>query len=138
LSALLVITLASCTATPLSSSSTPAAQQVEPASAPSSSSAICGTPPCEKYLSRSETRTLDEAISGHPILSAVALHLVISAFCGGILCLWGEGASFVYVKRATHAAAQDGGCLRVHVLPQGRAWQLVSLDTSNQSPYCTG
>ena len=135
LSALLVIVLASCTLPP--PSSTPAAQQVESATATSASSAICGVPPCDKYLPRQETRTLDSAISGHPIASAIALHLVISAFCGGILCLWGEGVTFVYAERETHLAAQNGECLRVHVLPQGHAWQLVSLDASNQSPYCT-
>ena len=136
LSALLALVLASCTLPP--ASSTPAAQQVESATASSASSAICGVPPCDKYLPRQETKTLDSAISGHPIASAIALHLVISAICGGILCLWGEGVSFVYVERETHLAAQNGECLRVHVLPQGHAWQLVSLDASNQSPYCTG
>src|SRR5579859_6951562 len=104
LSALLVIVLASCTLPP--SSSSPVAQQVESATASSASSAICGVPPCDKYLPRQETRTLDSAISGHPIASAVALHLVISALCGGILCLWGEGVTFVYVERETHLAAQ--------------------------------
>lgn len=99
---------------------------------------ICGTPPCDRYLTRGETRTLDRAISGHPIASAIALHLVVSAFCGGVLCIWGEGFSFVYVKEETHAAAQNDECLRVHVLPHGRQWQLVNLDASNQGPYCTG
>jgi hypothetical protein len=138
LSALLMTTMAACTIIPASSSSTPAAQEAGAASAPSTSSKICGTPPCDKYLSRGETRTLDKAITGHPIASAIALHLVISTFCGGILCVWGEGVTFVYTERQTHLAAQNGECLRVHVLPQGRAWQLVSLDTSNQGPYCTG
>jgi len=71
------------------------------------------------------------------VAAAIALHLVVSAICGGIVCLWGEGVSYVYVERQTHLAAQNGECLRVHVLPQNHAWQLVSLDRSNQSPYCT-
>ena len=100
--------------------------------------AICGTPPCDKYLTRSETRSLDHAVSGHPIASAIALHLVVSALCGGVLCIWGEGFSFVYVEHETHLAAQNNECLRVHVLPKGHEWQLVNLDASNQSPYCTG
>lgn len=140
LSALLAFTAASCTIVPASSSSTPVAEQAATATAttPSSTVKTCGTPPCDKYLSRGETRTLDKALSGHPIASAIAMHLVISTFCGGILCVWGEGVTFVYTERQAHLAAENGACLRVHVLPQGRSWQLVSLDTSNQSPYCTG
>ncbi len=138
LSVLLMFAATSCTIVPASSSSTPAAEQAGPAAAPSSSTKICGTPPCDKYLSRGDTRTLDKALSGHPIASAIAMHLVISTFCGGILCVWGEGVTFVYTERETHLASQNGECLRVHVLPQGRSWQLVSLDASNQSPYCTG
>jgi len=138
LSVLLMFAVTSCTIVPASSSSTPAAEQAASAAAPSESAKICGTPPCDKYLSRGTTRTLDKALSGHPIASAIAMHLVISTFCGGILCVWGEGVTFVYTERETHLAAENGACLRVHVLPQGRSWQLVSLDTSNQSPYCTG
>jgi len=94
-------------------------------------------PPCDRYLSRGHTRTLDGAISGHPIASAIALHLVVSTLCGGVLCIWGEGFTFVYVQHAVHQAAQNGQCLRVHVLPQGHGWRLVSIDGSAQSPYCT-
>ncbi|MGH6657304.1 MAG: hypothetical protein ACRDVE_19145, partial [Actinocrinis sp.] len=88
----------------------------------------CGVPPCDQYLSRGRTRDLNDAVSGHPVLSAVAMHLVVSAFCGGILCIWGEGFTFVYVQGKVHQAAQNGQCLRVHILPQGREWQIVSLD----------
>ena len=139
--------LALCLAlAPATASCKSAAQSQQPAAAqapaPSSTSAspvaICGTPPCDKYLTRSETRTLDHAVSGHPIASAIALHLVVSAFCGGVFCIWGEGFSFVYVEHETHLAAQNNECLRVHVLPNGHEWQLVNLDASNQSPYCTG
>lgn len=115
----------------------PAARSDPAATAPAAQAAVCGTPPCDKYLTRSETRDLDHAVSGHPIASAIALHLVVSAFCGGVLCIWGEGFSFVYVQHETHVAAQAGECLRVHVLPKGHEWQLVNLDASNQSPYCT-
>ena len=114
----------------------PAAVQQLTSTAPPA--AVCGTPPCDKYLTRGETRSLDHAISDHPIASGIALHLVVSAFCGGILCIWGEGAGYVYVEHETHVAAQNGECLRVHVLPQGHEWQLVNLDASNQSHYCTG
>ena len=123
---------------PPAPSSTPASTSAPPpTSAPASAVAICGSPPCDKYLTRSETRSLDHAVSGHPIASAIALHLVVSALCGGVLCIWGEGFSFVYVEHETRVAAQNNECLRVHVLPKGHEWQLVNLDASNQSPYCT-
>lgn len=122
---------------PPAPSSTSAATS-PPAAAPASTVAICGSPPCDKYLTRGETRSLDHAVSGHPIASAIALHLVVSALCGGVLCIWGEGFSFVYVEHETHLAAQNDECLRVHVLPKGHEWQLVNLDATNQSPYCTG
>lgn len=102
-----------------------------------SNAAICGLPPCDKYLSRSRTRSLDDALSGHPIVSAVALHLVVGLVCGVVLCIVGEGFTFIYAQREAHQAAKNGECLRVHILPQGRAWQLVRLDATNQSPYCT-
>jgi hypothetical protein len=132
LCALLAIAPAACSLTPQSGASASAS----PSSAPSSNAAICGKPPCDRYLSRSDTRTLDKEISGHPVAAAIALHLAVSIVCGGILCVWGEGVTYVYVVRQTHLAAQNGDCLRVHVLPSGRAWQLVSLDASDQSPYC--
>jgi len=38
----------------------------------------------------------------------IALHLVVSAFCGGIFCVWGEGVvTFVYVERETTTPAQN-------------------------------
>ena len=104
---------------------------------PPLSTPICGTPPCDKYLSRGDTRTLDSTISKHPLASAVALHLAVSLVCGAVLCVWGEGFTLAYVQHEAHLAAQNGECLRVHVLPQGHEWQLVQLDATNQSPYCT-
>lgn len=106
-------------------------------SAPVSSAPTCGVPPCDKYLSRGDTRTLANTISDHPIASALVLHLAVSLVCGGILCVWGEGFTLAYVDHVSHVAAQNGECLRVHVLPKGHEWQLVSLDATNQRPYCT-
>jgi hypothetical protein len=113
------------------------AQQPAATSRAATPAATCGIPPCDKYLTRSETQTLNRAITGHPITSAIVLHLVVSAFCGGIFCIWGEGISFVYIQHEAHLAAQSDECLRVHILPQGHQWQLVNLDASNQSPYCS-
>lgn len=95
-------------------------------------------PPCDKYLSRGDTRTLDSAISNHPIASAIALHVAVGLLCGVVLCVWGEGFTLAYVQHAAHQAARNGECLRVHILPQGREWRLVQLDETNQRPYCTG
>ena len=107
------------------------------AASPTSSVPICGVPPCDKYLSRSDTRTLDSTISNHPLASAVALHLAVGLLCGAVLCVWGEGFTLAYVQHTAHQAAQNGECLRVHILPQGHEWRLVQLDGTNQSPYCT-
>jgi len=104
---------------------------------PTSSVPICGVPPCDKYLSRGETRTLDSTISNHPLASALALHVAVGLLCGAVLCVWGEGFTLAYVQHTAHQAAQNGECLRVHILPQGHEWRLVQLDETNQSPYCT-
>lgn len=133
----LALATASCTSAARDRRSA-AVQAPAPSTTSASAVAICGTPPCDKYLTRGETRSLDRAVSGHSIASAIALHLVVSALCGGVLCIWGEGYSFVVVEHETHLAAQNNECLRVHVLPKGHEWQLVNLDASNQSPYCTG
>jgi hypothetical protein len=116
-----------------SSTGTAAAAAADPASG----ARICGVPPCDRYLSRGDTRTLDSAISKHPIASAIALHVAVGLLCGAVLCVWGEGFTLAYVQHAAHQAAQNGDCLRVHILPQGREWRLVQLDGTNQSPYCT-
>jgi len=135
----LALALATASCTPNAQDRQPAAAQAPaPSSSSAAATAICGTPPCDKYLTRAATRDLDRAVSGHPIASAIVLHLVVSAFCGGVLCIWGEGFSFVYVEHETRLAAENNECLRVHVLPKGHEWQLVNLDASNQSPYCTG
>ena len=139
---LAVATVAGCT--PTTGNSAPAqiqAQSQAPSSAaasdPAPSTPICGVPPCVRYLSRSETRTLDSTITGHPLASALALHLAVSLLCGAVLCIWGEGFTLAYVQHEARVAAQNGQCLRANILPQGREWQLVQLEATNQSPYCT-
>lgn len=103
----------------------------------SSSSHICGVPPCVKYVSRGTTRTIDNTILKHPVASAIALHVAVGLVCGAVLCVWGEGFTLAYVQHAAHEAAQNGECLRAQILPQGHEWRLVQLDATNQSPYCT-
>jgi hypothetical protein len=98
---------------------------------------ICGTPPCVRFISRGDTKTLSSTLSDHPILSTVALHAAVMVLCGGILCLLGEGVSLAYVDRAAKDAAGQHACLKVSILPDSDKWKLVNLGTSNQSPYCT-
>ncbi|WP_194920045.1 hypothetical protein [Catenulispora rubra] len=98
---------------------------------------ICGTPPCVRFLSRGDTSTLSSTVSDHPILSTVALHAAVMVLCGGILCLLGEGIGLDYVAHAAKDAANHHACLRVNILSDNDKWKLISLSTSNQSPYCT-
>ena len=97
---------------------------------------ICGAPPCVRYVSRGETKTLASTLTEHPILSTVALHTAVMLLCGGILCLFGEGVSLVYVDHAAKDAAGQHACLKVSILPDNDKWKLATLSTSNQSPYC--
>ena len=62
---------------------------------------------CVKYVSRGTTRTIDSTISKHPVASAIALHVAVGLMCGAVLCVWGEGFTFVYVQHAAHQAAQN-------------------------------
>jgi hypothetical protein len=118
-------------------SSAPAAPKSS-APAPSSSSfPICGTPPCDKYLSRSQTHNIDADIAAHSLASEIALHLVVGLVCGGFLCDWGAGLTYDYVKAQIHQAAQNDECLRVRIFPHDGSRQLVQLVPTNQSPYCT-
>ena len=103
----------------------------------SSDTKVCGTPPCMRFVSRSETKTIAETFGDHPFLSSVAMHVVVSLLCGGILCLLGEGVSVAYVGDAAKHAAAAHECLRVRILPNGHEWHLVDVTASNQSPYCT-
>lgn len=98
---------------------------------------VCGAPPCVRFLSRGDTSTLSTTVSDHPILSTVALHAAVMVLCGGILCLLGEGISLDYVAHAAKDAANQHACLKVSILPDNDKWKLMSLSTSNQSPYCT-
>ena len=109
------------------------------ASASSSVSAedICGTPPCVRFLSRGETKTLAGTLSDHPIASAVALHAAVTVLCGGILCLLGEGVTFAYVDRVAKSAADQHACIKVSILPEKDKWRLVDLSPSNEGRYCT-
>lgn len=98
---------------------------------------LCGAPPCVRYVSRGDTKTLASTLSDHPVLSTVALHAAVMLMCGGILCLLGEGVSLVYVDHAAKDAASQHACLKVSILPDSDKWKLATLTTSNQSPYCT-
>jgi hypothetical protein len=140
--ALLVLVTSACQSTAKAAG----AQQVDPAqvhnvapttSRPASDTQICGTPPCMRFVSRSETKTVADTVSAHPILSAVVLHGVGLLLCGGILCVFGEGVSLAYVGREAGIAAKAHECLRVRILPSGQEWRLVDISPSNQSPYCT-
>ena len=143
--ALLVLLTSACRSTAASSG----AQQVNPAqvhhaapatTAPSgaaSDTQICGTPPCMRFVSRSETKTVADTVSAHPLLSAVVLHGVGLLLCGGILCVLGEGVSLAYVGKEADIASKAHECLRVRILPNGQEWRLVDIAPSNQSPYCT-
>jgi hypothetical protein len=140
---LLLLFAAACKSTADSSSSgsgSGGAAAVASSSATSSSGEaqkICGTPPCVRFVSRGDTSTLSSTIADHPILSTVALHAAVMVLCGGILCLLGEGVSLDYVGHAAKDAARQHACLKVNILSDDSKWKLVSLSTSNQSPYCT-
>jgi hypothetical protein len=140
---LLTVFAAACKSTADSSSSSGSSggTTVVASSAPTSATAgaqnICGTPPCVRFISRGETKTLADTVADHPILSTVALHAAVTVLCGGILCLLGEGVSLDYVAHAARDAANQHACMRVNILSNDDKWKLVSLTTSNQSPYCT-
>src|SRR4051812_28216697 len=62
-----------------------------PSSASKSSEKLCGTPPCVRFLSRGDTKSLADTLNDHPLASTIAVHLALGVLCGGILCLLGEG-----------------------------------------------
>jgi hypothetical protein len=142
--ALLVVFAAACKSTSDSASSDSGSgggSSVVASSAPIASSSgqaqkICGSPPCVRFVSRGDTKTLSSTIAEHPVLSTVALHAAVTVLCGGILCLLGEGVSLDYVGHAAKDAAGQHACLMVSILPDSSKWKLVSLSASNQSPYC--
>jgi hypothetical protein len=136
---LLRVFAAGCKSTGSDSSSNSKGSSAVVATAPSSGDPqnICGTPPCVRFISRGDTKTLSSTLTDHPILSTVALHAAVTVLCGGILCLLGEGVSLAYVDHAAKDAAGQHACLKVSILPDNDKWQLVNLTASNQSPYCT-
>lgn len=138
---LLMVFAAACksTADSGSSSGSVGGTTVVASSAPTTGEAlkICGAPPCVRFVSRGESKTLADTIAAHPILSTVALHAAVTVLCGGILCLLGEGVSLDYVAHAAKDAANQHACMRVNILSNDDKWKLVSISTSNQSPYCT-
>jgi hypothetical protein len=140
---LLLVFAAGCKSTADSGSSSSGSSGgtsvVAAASTPTTNEAqkICGAPPCVRFISRGSTKTLSTTIADHPILSTVALHAAVMVLCGGILCLLGEGVSLDYVGHAAKDATAQHACMRVNILSDSDKWKLVSITTSNQSPYCT-
>lgn len=119
-------------ATSQTATTAPAGQQA----ATPDTTKLCGTPPCMRFASRSQTRMLEDTLTNHPVVSAVAVHVVGSLLCGGILCLLGEGAGLVYIERETKAAVAADECLKVAILPSGAEWKIVSVKASDEAPYC--
>lgn len=137
--ALLLVASAGCRSTGAQSDGSGDRGAVAAAPNPSADSdtKLCGTPPCMRFVSRSQTKTIADTVGAHPFLSSVAMHAVVGLLCGGILCLLGEGVSVAYVGDAAKHAAAAHACLRVRILPDGHEWHLVDVAGSNQSPYCT-
>ena len=139
---LLLMFAAACksTADSDSSSSGPSGGTSVVTSAPTTGSGetqkICGAPPCVRYVSRGDTKTLSDTIADHPILSTVALHAAVMVLCGGILCLLGEGISLDYVGHAAKDAESQHACMKVNIMTDDDKWKLATITTSNQSPYC--
>lgn len=102
-----------------------------------SSEKLCGTPPCVRYLSRGDTKTLSQTLTDHPVASTIALHVALSMLCGGILCLLGEGVSLPILAHKANDAAAQHACLKVSILPdQDEKWKLVDVTASNAKPGC--
>lgn len=137
--ALLVAMAAACTSAGSGSSGT--SVRMVPATATAGTGAsdakLCGTPPCMRFISRSDTKTIARTVANHPLASTIVVHLVGTILCGGVLCLLGEGAGLAYIGSQAKAAVAAHECLRVSILPAGRQWQLVGVAPSDQSPYCT-
>ena len=108
----------------------------KPPQATQDTTRLCGKPPCMRFVSRGETRTLEDTFTNHPIVSAVAVHVVGSLLCGGILCLLGEGAGLGYVEHETMIASGKHECLKVDILPSGAEWKIIDIQASDESPYC--
>ncbi|NUR26766.1 MAG: hypothetical protein HOV83_13145 [Catenulispora sp.] len=109
-----------------------------PSTQAKSSEKLCGTPPCVRFLSRGDTKTLANTLKDHPLASTIAVHVALSALCGGILCLLGEGVSMPFVEKKAREAADQHACLKVSILPDKDKFSLMNIAASNESPYCTG
>ncbi|NUR58313.1 MAG: hypothetical protein HOV87_06410 [Catenulispora sp.] len=106
------------------------------ASTSKSSEKLCGTPPCVRYLSRGDTKTLADTLNDHPLASTIAVHIALSVLCGGILCLLGEGVSMPFVEKKAREAANQHACLKVSILPDKDKFSLMNMTASNDSPNC--
>jgi hypothetical protein len=135
--AMLLVMMTACKSTAVGDAAVPQPAGAAPAAGSASDTRLCGTPPCMRFVSRGETRTLKATITDHPLISAVAVHVVGTVLCGGLLCLLGEGVSLTYIGNEARTAAQNNECLRVRILPNGHEWRLVDVSPSNQAPYCT-
>lgn len=101
-----------------------------------SSEKLCGTPPCVRFMSRDDTKSLADTLKDHPLASTIAVHLALGMLCGGILCLLGEGVSMPFVEKKASEAADQHACLKVSILPNKDKFSLMSISASNESPYC--
>jgi hypothetical protein len=114
----------------------PAAPTTSATTASQNAEKMCGTPPCVRYLSRSDTKSLADTLNDHPLASTIAVHLALSVLCGGILCLLGEGVSMPFVEKKAHEAASQHACLKVSILPDKDKFSLMNITASNDSPGC--
>ncbi|GAA2025393.1 hypothetical protein GCM10009839_24360 [Catenulispora yoronensis] len=114
-----------------------AAAPAAPNPAAKSTEKLCGAPPCVRFMSRSDTKSLADTLKNHPLASTIAVHLALGMLCGGILCLLGEGVSMPFVEKKASEAADQHGCLKVSILPNKDKFSLMSITSSNESPYCT-
>jgi hypothetical protein len=117
----------------------PAAAATGPATSESTGTPekLCGAPPCVRYLSRSDTKTLADTLHDHPVASTIAVHAALSILCGGILCLLGEGVTMPIVEKKAREAADQHACLKVSILPDKDKFSLMNMTASNEKPYCT-
>lgn len=117
------------------------AQEAAPGAPPTvkgSPEKLCGTPPCVRFMSRGDTKSLAGTLKDHPLASTVAVHLALGVLCGGILCLLGEGVSMPFVEKKASEAADQHACLKVSILPDKDKFSLMNIAASNESPYCKG
>lgn len=140
---MLLLLVTGCKSTGAESSSGSGGAQAVVATVPAASTTtgtqekLCGTPPCVRYMSRSDTKSLSSTLTDHPLASTIALHVALSMLCGGILCLLGEGVSLPFVEHKAREAADQHACLKVSILPDKDKFSLMNITASNEKPYCT-